>query len=115
MERLKSLRVEKKISQEKLAEQIGTSQQLIHKYEHGSEPDIRTMKLIANFFNTSVDYLIGNTDLRIKIDSLDGLDLNEHEVILLDKYRLLPANARRGISLLIDELTVKPYENEERD
>ncbi|MCL2851744.1 MAG: helix-turn-helix domain-containing protein [Defluviitaleaceae bacterium] len=56
MERLKLLRGEKGISQEKLAEKVGSSQQLIHKYEHGSEPDIEAMKRIANFFNTSIDY-----------------------------------------------------------
>lgn len=57
---LRKLRNEYKISQKQLADVIGVSQQSINKYEnHNIEPDIETLKSIANYFNTSVDYLIG--------------------------------------------------------
>jgi len=105
VDRLKSLREEKQISQQKLAEQIGTNQQSIHRYEHGLyEPDIRTLKLIANYFKTSVDYLIGNTDLRHKIEPVERFDLNDDEASLIMGYRLLPANAQCGVRALIDAL-----------
>lgn len=63
MENLKKLRIEHKISQKQLADVIGVSQQSINKYEnHNVEPDISTLKSLANYFNTSIDYLVGYSD-----------------------------------------------------
>lgn len=105
MKRLLELREEMQISQQKLAEQIGIFQQSIHRYEHGlNEPDIETLKNIANFFNTSVDYLIENTDIRHKIEPVERFDLNKAEAKLIDKYRNLPANAKQGVNALVDAL-----------
>lgn len=106
VDRLISLRKEKKISQQKLAEQIGTNQQNIHGYEHGLyEPDIQTLKLLANFFNTSVDYLVGNTAIRNKIEHVEKFELNENEAVVMEMYRVLPAYAQRGFLLLAKELS----------
>ena len=105
MDNLKALREEKGISQQKLAEQIGTIQQNIHRYENKFyEPDIRTLKLIANFFNTSVDYLVGNSTIRHKIESVEKFDLNQEESDLMDKYRQLSIEARKSITNMIDVL-----------
>ena len=58
---LKSLREDAAVSQKQLADAIGVSQQSINKYEnHNIEPDIETMIRIADYFKTSVDYLIGH-------------------------------------------------------
>lgn len=63
MEHLRKLRTERHLSQQALALEIDTTQQSINKYETGkAEPDFRTLKLLAEFFHTSVDYLIGYTD-----------------------------------------------------
>ena len=105
MERLKLLREEKQISQQKLAEHIGTNQQNIHRYEHGYyEPDIGTLKRMAAFFNISVDYLIGNADLRHKIESLEKFDLNEREADLIERYRNLSVKMQDGVSALLEAL-----------
>jgi len=106
MENLKLLREEKQISQQKLAEQIGTNQQNIHRYEHGYyEPDIDTLKLLANFFNTSVDYLIGNTNIRNKIEYVEKFELNKNELALMNMYRALPDYAQRVIFSSAKELS----------
>ena len=106
MENLKLLREEKQISQQKLAEQIGTNQQNIHRYEHGYyEPDISTLKLLADFLNTSVDYLVGNTNIRNKIEYVEKFELNENEVVLMNMYRALPSYAQRVIFLVGKELS----------
>lgn len=63
MENLKKLRLERNISQQKLAEAIGLSQQTITKYENGkSQPDFQTLMALAEYFHTSTDYLIGYTN-----------------------------------------------------
>ena len=57
---LKKLRKKYNISQQQLASIIGISQQSINKYEnHNIEPDIETLKTMADFFNTSIDYIVG--------------------------------------------------------
>lgn len=105
MDKLKVLRKEKGISQQKLAEQIGTNQQSIHRYEQGAyEPDIRMLKQFAMFFETSIDYLVGNTDVRRKIELTESYDLNEEESSLIDQYRKLSPKARKNIAMMIDIL-----------
>lgn len=60
---LKALRTKFNLSQQQLADIIGVSQQSINKYEnHHTEPDIETLKALANYFNTSIDYLVGYTN-----------------------------------------------------
>ena len=42
---------------------MGVSQQTINKYETGkTEPDFHMLKTLAEFFHTSIDYLVGYTD-----------------------------------------------------
>ena len=61
--RLRDLREDHDLSQTKLAKIIGMSQTGYSKYETG-ENDIPTNILIflAEFYNTSVDYILGRTD-----------------------------------------------------
>ena len=62
--RIGDLREDKDMSQKELAKTIGMSQTGYSKYETG-ENDIPTNILIklAEFYNTSVDYLLGLTDI----------------------------------------------------
>ena len=60
-EKLKKLRKEKKITQEKLASIIGVERSSIGKYESTNVmPSIDVLNRISNFFGVSVDYLLGN-------------------------------------------------------
>ncbi|MCL1789789.1 MAG: helix-turn-helix domain-containing protein [Peptococcaceae bacterium] len=69
MRRIAELRKKHKLSQFKLAEKLGLSQQTISKYERGKiEPDIGTLKSLANIFNVSVGYLVESTNLPNKDD-----------------------------------------------
>jgi transcriptional regulator with XRE-family HTH domain len=100
---LKILRDEASVSQKQLAEAIGVSQQSINKYEnHNIEPDIETMIRIADFFNTSVDYLIGHTEVRRKIEVVHAYELNADEVKIVDGYRNLSAKQKNCVTTVID-------------
>ena len=61
--RIRDLRVDKDLSQTELAKTLGMSQTGYSKYETG-ENDIPTAILIrlAQFYRTSVDYLLGLTE-----------------------------------------------------
>ena len=61
---LKSLRLEKGISQRKLGEDLGVVNQTISFWETGSrEPDLDTLLAIANYFDVSVGFLISDKNL----------------------------------------------------
>lgn len=61
--RLRELRKSKNISQIKLALDLNMSQNTISRYETGErEPGIAELVLIADYFNVTIDYLVGRTD-----------------------------------------------------
>ena len=61
--RLRDLREDHDMTQKQIAQMLGMSQTGYSKYETG-ENDIPTAVLIklARFYNTSIDYLLGETD-----------------------------------------------------
>ncbi len=63
MSRLKDLRMSRGFTQMKMARELGTSQQTISRIEYKDEM-VPTDILIkaANYFNVSVDYILGLTD-----------------------------------------------------
>lgn len=61
--RLKELRTSKGISQLKLAMDLNMNQNSISRYEnHEREADYETLIKFADYFDVSVDYLLGRTD-----------------------------------------------------
>ena len=65
--RLRDLREDHDLTQTEIAKMLGMSQTGYSKYETG-ENDIPTDVLIklAKFYNTSIDYLLGQTDSKRK-------------------------------------------------
>ena len=62
--RLKKLRNEKNISQLKLALDLNMNQNTISRYENlEREADYETLVALADYFNVSIDYLLGRTDI----------------------------------------------------
>lgn len=63
--RIRDLREDRDLNQTQIAQILGMSQTGYSKYETG-ENDIPTAILIklANFYDTSVDYLLGQTDCK---------------------------------------------------
>lgn len=61
--RLKELRRARNMTQLRLAMELNTNQNTISRYESGErEPSIADLIRLADYFNVSVDYLIGRTD-----------------------------------------------------
>ena len=64
-ERLRDLRTEKGVTQKQLGELLNVKNFSIYTYEKGrSEPNIDGLIALADFFEVSVDYLVGHTDNR---------------------------------------------------
>lgn len=104
MKNLKVLRTEKRLSQQQLADILHTSQQSIYKYENDiTAPNLDTLVTMADFFETSVDYLIGYTDIPDKIDDAIQVHLNSEEKTLIEKYQKLLPHSKEVIHLIVDE------------
>lgn len=62
-DRLKELRTEKKIGQNQLAEELGLSNASISYWETGKqEPSASALFKLAQYFDVSLDYLLGLKD-----------------------------------------------------
>ena len=64
-ERIRELRTAGNYTQEDLGEILGVKNFSIYTYEKGrSEPNIDGLIALADFFDVSIDYLVGRTDRR---------------------------------------------------
>jgi len=103
IENLKALRKEKGVSQQQLADVILMSQQSVNKYEnHDVEPDIKTLIRIAEYFDVSLDYLVGRCDVKEMADKLHMSELSDEESGIIMDFRRLSAKQKQCIKQLID-------------
>ena len=64
-ERLRELRKERKLTQEKMAEICGLKPRGYQEYEYDKGyPTVPGLVFLADFFNVSTDYLLGRSDKR---------------------------------------------------
>lgn len=78
-ERLKAERKKNNINQTQLAEKLYLDRSSISKYESGKQiPETPTLEKLADFFDVSIDYLLGKTDIRNYEDnsSLNSINKN---------------------------------------
>ncbi len=63
--RLREIRLDKGMSQKEVAKLLHTTQQQYSKYEIGIQIlPIEKIVILADYYNTSIDYLLGRTDER---------------------------------------------------
>lgn len=98
---LKALRLSKGLSQQQLADVIGTTQQSINKYEnHSTEPDIDTLIRLADYFEITVDELVGH----VVTDGPSPLEKTiptHKESLFLQDLRKLTRDEQESIRLII--------------
>lgn len=93
-ERITQLRKQKNLSQDELAKKTGVSRTIIGNYERNTNtPSIEVIIKLANVFNVSLDFLIGegelaafNKDLLKRIEDIEKLDQDtkQHLFFLID-------------------------------
>ena len=102
---MKKLRLEYGLSQQKLADILHVTQPAIYKYENMNiEPEIAILKQMAAYFDTSIDYIVGNTTIRRRIEPTREERLNASEQRLVAGYRALRANERALVDLTVQTL-----------
>lgn len=75
-ERLKDLRKQARLTQVDVAEKLGISQPAYASWERGAKkPTQENLVKIAQIFNVSVDYLVGNSDEENTNKDLEDIEL----------------------------------------
>lgn len=65
MNRLKELRIEKNLLQSDIAKIINKSDRVVGFYENGErDMNTETLRILSDFFDVSIDYLLGKTNER---------------------------------------------------
>ncbi len=100
---LKKLRQESGISQQGLADVVLVSQQSVNKYENKDvEPDMATLIKMAEYFDVSLDYLVGRTGIREMADKEKLSDLSSDEAKVVKEYRKLKDKQKKCIIELLE-------------
>ena len=73
MNRLKQLRIENNMRQSDVAKFLGRTESAVGQYEREKrDPTSETWCSLANFFGVSLDYILGNSEIRTPIDEMSS-------------------------------------------
>ena len=82
MNRIPKLRKERGISMKQAAEQLGMPYTTYVNYEKGTrQPNSETLIDLANFYNTSIDYMLGKSNKRIDGHTLDIVNEIDQDIL----------------------------------
>lgn len=103
-DRLKEERIHKGLTQTELAKTLYLGQTSVSKYESGKQiPETPTLQKIADFFDISVDYLLGKTDIKNYTDD-PNITIALHSDTDYDE---LPKEAKDEINNFIEYIKQK--------
>ncbi len=107
LENIKKMRQQYGLSQEKLAAIAGVSQQSLSKYERlETEPDFKTMIAFADYFGTTVDFLIGHeVEPSAQRNAEDKISQRERD--LIEKFRELSRGDKKRIEAAMEAYLAK--------
>jgi len=90
-----TLRKAKKLSQGEMGKKVGTSGDIIGRYERDEvKPSIEVIIKIADALEISIDYLVGKTDFELDSDTLRRIQ----------DVSTLPADEKKQVFMVIDAL-----------
>ena len=102
--KLKSLRIERGLTIQQMAEILEVSQGSYNYYELGkTEPSIEKLKKLSDLFCVSIDYLVGSTS-RIQPVAPLGDALTQDEKDLVKFYRGLNNVQKETVAVLAESL-----------
>lgn len=117
-ERLKALRLEANLTQSDVAKEFGISQQAYAKWENAkANPTQSVITKLANFYNVSIDYLMGKSDYK----NSDEIDLSTFEVLYRKTSKNLSDEEKKILEedlrefLLEREKAIKTMNKEKKD
>lgn len=107
---LKKLRIANKKTQKQVAEYLNITREAYTQYENGKrEPDIETLKKLADYFNVSIDLLLDNN----KNDLMENL--TPEVLILIKKISSLSEESKKDLEEYIKLLKIRDDTESTRD
>lgn len=73
-----------------VAKELGFSSATVTQWKNGSVPSSKSVSKIAEYFNVSTDYLLGNETEEEQLDTID-----QEILVLMRKTRDLPADDKK--------------------
>lgn len=102
---LKQIRNSKNLLQTKVAMDLNITQETISSYETGRVfPSSDMLIKLANYYNTSIDYLLCRTKYNMPIDDIKPNNITDADFILLNKIKNLSSINRAKAEAYIDGL-----------
>lgn len=105
---LKQIRNSKNLLQTKVAMDLSITQETVSSYETGRVlPSSDMLIRLADYYNTSVDYLLGRTKYDMPIDRIKPNNISDKDFVILNKINNLSIDNKSKIEAYIDGLTDK--------
>lgn len=105
---LKQIRNNKGLLQTKVAMDLNITQETVSSYETGRVlPSSDMLINLANYYNTSIDYLLCRTKFDMPIDNIKPNNITDKDFIILNKINKLSISDGNKIEAYIDGLTDK--------
>ncbi len=106
MFRIKELRNEQNLTQKELAQRIHSTDKNIWAYENKiAIPPLETLIKLADFFNCSLDYLVGRSDDFGNVNIIKSVEqLPDNEKNLIFHYEKLPPDLQKRLHSYLKKL-----------
>jgi transcriptional regulator with XRE-family HTH domain len=105
---LKQIRNSKNLLQTKVAIDLNITQETISSYETGRVfPSSDMLIKLADYYNTSIDYLLCRTKFNMPIDTIKPNNITDNEFKLLNKIKSLSNINQSKVEAYIDGLNDK--------
>lgn len=116
MNRIRELRRSKGLSQRELGNAIGTAQQTISRLEVGNySPPVDLIINMAEYFDVSIDYLLGLSDYKYSFEYRLELDMYiEENYEMIKKYEKLGNVNKKTVQIILDRLVETEIETSKR-
>lgn len=106
-QRLKELRITNNLKQEDIVKKFSLSSPRYSQYETGKRrPDYELLVSFADFYDVSLDYLLGRTNISTMSSNMN-LAFSKEEIELIKKYRALDERGKEAV----DETLEREYVN----
>lgn len=105
---LKQIRNSKNLLQTKVAIDLNITQETISSYETGRVfPSSDMLIKLADYYNTSIDYLLCRTKFNMPIDTIKPNNITDNDFKLLNKIKSLSIINQSKVEAYIDGLNDK--------
>lgn len=111
--RLRELREKKQVSQDEVSKILGVERTTYTSYESGRSRPVRVLNKLAEYYNVSIDYLLGLADLPLPKE-VNINTLSDTEKQLIFNFRSLNSKGKEKIIQYVADIIELPSYTEKK-